>query len=244
MTHLFNREMIVISLNSDLSSEELILKEIYKHLFIYSTTNLKAVKKQINIEHYVEYLDSFLFVLPEDYSSQSIIWEDFYSRYADSFESITDIGHNILCIKKIYALIQKRMNISSRTKVLDFGCGSGLAIHLNAECDLIGYEPNEKMRKQARAKGMKVLDANQICMLPDNSIDAVFSSYVFHMGIKEHDIELLRRIIRQDGMIVANFYKNMNCLVVNDIFACMGFSVTKINEFDERFGSVYEYRKK
>lgn len=243
MMHQFSGEMTVISLVNDMFTKGLVLREKYRHIYIYSTIVPDEIKMQIGKEHCIEYLDSFLIVLPEDYASQSVIWEDFYTYYGDIYERMVDINNNIRCIKTLYSYIQQNICMTATTNVLDYGCGSGLSININANCNLIGYEPNEKMRKQAVEKGMIVLDSQQLYLLPNDYIDAVFSSYVFHMGIKDSDIEMINRIIRRDGIIVANYYKNINSIVVNDAFIQNGFSVKKIIGFDERFGCVYEYRK-
>lgn len=244
MTPQFNKETAVISLDGNLSAENLILKTIYRHLFIYSTTDPNAVKMQNSGRHCVEYCNLFLIILPEDYGLQSILWEDFYLYYGNLFESIIDVEHNILCIKRLYTHIQKRIQVTEKTRILDFGCGSGLAVTLDAKCEVIGYEPNKTMRVQAVKKGMKVLDACQICGMPDHDIDAVFASYVFHMGLDDRDIEILSRIVRPNGIVVANFYKDMNCHIVNNIFRRKGFFVKKIMGSDKGFGSIYEYYKK
>ena len=243
MMHQFSGEMTVISLVKDLFIKELVFREKYRHIYIYSTIAPNEIKMQIGKEHCIEYLDCFLIVLPDDYALQSVIWDDFYTYYGDTYERMVDVNSNIMCIKKLYSYIQKKICVTGRTNILDYGCGSGLAININVDCNLIGYEPNEKMRRQAEKKGMKVLNSKQLYLLSNGCIDAVFSSYVFHMGIKDSDIEILSRIIRCDGIIVANYYKNINCNVVNDTFIHNGFAVKKINGFGERFGGVYEYRK-
>lgn len=243
MMHQFSGEMTVISLVNDLFIKGLVFREKYRHIYIYSTIIPNEIKMQIGKEHCIEYLDCFLIVLPDDYALQSVIWEDFYTYYGDIYEGMVDVNNNIRCIKTLYSYIQEKICMTDKTNVLDYGCGSGLAININVDCNLIGYEPNEKMRRQAVKKGMKVLDSKQLYLLSNDYIDAVFSSYVFHMGIKDSDIEILSRIIRYDGIIVANYYKNINCNVVNDAFIQNGFTVKKINGFEERFGCVYEYRK-
>lgn len=244
MMHQFSSEMIVITIVNDIIIEGLVFIKKYKHIYIYSTIFPNKIKTQIGRKHYIEYLDYFLIVLPDNYALQSIIWEDFYTYYGDFYENMVDINNNLKCIRNLYSYIKQTVNVTNVTNILDYGCGSGLSININATCNLIGYEPNEKMRKQAVAKGMKILDSQQLCSLPNDYIDAIFSSYVFHMGIKYSDIEILHRIIRRDGIIVANFYKDINYSYVNDFFIQKGFCVKKILGLDERFGCIYEYQKK
>lgn len=236
--------MIVISLVNDKFIKGLVFKGKYRHIYIYSTIVPNEIKLQVGKERCIEYLDLFLIVLPEDYASQSVIWEDFYMYFGDFYESMVDTNNNIKLIKKLYSHIQQNIDVTNMATILDYGCGSGLSINVKANCNLIGYEPNEKMRRQAVKKGMMVLDDAQLYSLSSNYIDAVFSSYVFHMGIRDRDIEILSRIIRHDGIIIANFYKNINISVVNNAFIQKGFWVKRLIGFDERFGCVYEYRKK
>lgn len=244
MMHQFSDETMVISIVKDMFAGDLIFKKKYRNIYIYSTTYPDKIKKQIGRENYIEYLDCFLIVLPEKYELQSVIWEDFYLYYGDFYESMIDINNNINCIRSLSFYIQENIDMTYITNVLDYGCGSGLSVNIEVNYNLIGYEPNEKMRRQAVEKGMQVLDLQQFYSLPASYVDAVFSSYVFHMGIKEYDIEMLSRIIRKNGIIVANFYKGVNCLFVNDAFEKKGFNVKKVIGLDERFGCVYEYRKK
>lgn len=244
MMHQFNNGKIVISITGDLHFEGLVFKEKFRNIYIYDISTFDMVIMQIGRENCIQYLDDFLIILPTDYALQSVLWEDFYICFGDYYESMIDVRNNIKCIDTLYSYLQKKIVISSSTKILDYGCGTGLSIGMNVDCNLLGYEPNKKMREQAVEKGMQVLDYQHLYSLSDACIDAIFSSYVFHMGIKECDIEVLSRIIRCEGVIVANFYKNINCLRVNDFFVRHGFFVNKVNELDERFGCVYEYRKK
>ena len=244
MMHRSSGGRTVITIMNNMLVEGLVFRKKYRHIYLYETFEIDKIKTLIGLDNCIEYLDCFLVILPEDYALQSLLWADFYAYCGDRYEKMIDVQNNLNCIMNLYAYIQKNVNIKAATVILDYGCGSGLSININASCRLIGYEPNEKMRRQAVKKGMEVLDRKGINMLPDECVAAVFSSYVFHMGIKESDIKTLSRIIRREGVIVANFYKGINCIWVNNAFAEKGFDVKKIIGLDERFGCIYEYRKK
>lgn len=244
MMHQFSREITVVSMNNEFLAENLVFKERFRNISIYSTNDLGKIKKCIENQRCIQYLNNFLIVLPVKYELQSVLWNDFYSYYGDLYEDMIDVKNNVECIKELYSYIGRNVKIDCMTNILDYGCGSGLSVYIDTECQLIGYEPNEKMRRQAAKRGMDVIDYKQLCSMKCNCIDAIFSCYVFHMGINSKDIRLMKKIIRQEGLIIANFYKNINYKIVNAEFIKNGFEVKKILEFDERFGYIYEYRKK
>jgi ubiquinone/menaquinone biosynthesis C-methylase UbiE len=92
--------------------------------------------------------------------------------------------------------------------ILDLGCGTGrfseaLAVHFDAE--VIGIDPSKKMLEQARSKQPDVQVRYQIgrgeaIPLPDDSVDLVFMSMIFH---HLHDPALTarecRRVLRDGG---------------------------------------------
>lgn len=74
------------------------------------------------------------------------------------------------------------------TSILDLGCGTGrfseaLAVHFDAE--VIGIDPSKKMLEQARSKHLDQRVRYQVgsaeaIPLPDDSVDLVFMSMIFH----------------------------------------------------------------
>lgn len=244
MMHQFKNDKILISIVNDLYFEGLVFREKFRHIYIYNISILGIENLRKRSVNCIEYLDCFIIVLPVKYALQPVMWNDFYTYFGENYEKLIDVHLNIRCIDTLYAYLCEKVDVSNSTVILDYGCGTGLSIAKSDNCILLGYEPNGKMRGQAVRRGMRVLDYQQLYLLPDFSIDAMFSSFVFHMGITGNDIQLLRRIIRREGVIVANFYKNINCSLVNDLFAQYGFCVNEVDGFDERLGNVYEYKRK
>jgi ubiquinone/menaquinone biosynthesis C-methylase UbiE len=92
--------------------------------------------------------------------------------------------------------------------ILDLGCGTGrfseaLAVHFDAE--VIGIDPSKKMLEQARRKRRDrriqyELGCGESIPLPDNSVDLIFMSMIFHhfdnptLAARE-----CRRVLRKDA---------------------------------------------
>ena len=129
-------------------------------------------------------------------------------------------------------------------KILDFGCGSGFSLLVRSSHDIIGYEPVEIMKCQAQKKGLTVFDKDNLRLIPNNYFDAVFSSYVLHMGIQKQDIKQIIPKLKKDAIWVANFYKGINEYYVNNLFIKLGFDINSIIENSERYGHMYEYSRK
>jgi SAM-dependent methyltransferase len=112
-----------------------------------------------------------------DYDSTEIPFG--YDRGRDHGPEVLNLWMNVV------SFFVKKDDIKT---ILDLGCGTGrfseaLAVHFDAE--VIGIDPSKKMLKQAEAKrrdtrvGYQHGNAEAI-PLPDNSVDLVFMSMVFH----------------------------------------------------------------
>jgi SAM-dependent methyltransferase len=93
--------------------------------------------------------------------------------------------------------------------ILDLGCGTGrysaaLAAHFDAR--VIAVDPSEKMLAEARGKpadGVRFfLGSGEAVPLPDNAVDMVFMSMVFHhFESPERAVGECRRVLRQGGVV-------------------------------------------
>ena len=94
--------------------------------------------------------------------------------------------------------------------ILDLGCGTGrfsraLAVHFDA--DVIGVDPSTKMLEQAQRKSPDPRVCYQpghgeAIPLPDDSVDLIFMSMVFHHFEKPALAALeCRRVVREGGTI-------------------------------------------
>jgi ubiquinone/menaquinone biosynthesis C-methylase UbiE len=93
-------------------------------------------------------------------------------------------------------------------RILDLGCGTGrftnaLAAHFDAE--VIGIDPSKKMLEQARSKqiGQRVrydIGSAEAIPLPDDSVDLVFMSMIFHhLAEPALAARECRRVLREGG---------------------------------------------
>lgn len=94
--------------------------------------------------------------------------------------------------------------------ILDLGCGTGrfseaLAVHFDAT--VIGVDPSTKMLEQAQRKPPDPrlqyrLGRGEAIPLPDNSVDLIFISMVFHHfespALAAHEC---RRVVREEGTV-------------------------------------------
>ena len=104
--------------------------------------------------------------------------------------------------------VSSYMEEQAITSILDLGCGTGrfsevLAVHFDAE--VIGIDPSKKMLEQARSKQTDPRVRYQFgraeaIPLPDESVDLVFMSMIFHhlqnpaLAARE-----CRRVLRDGG---------------------------------------------
>lgn len=134
-----------------------------------------------------------------DYDSTDIALS--YDRGRDHGPEFLDLWMNV---------VSSHVKDQRIKTILDLGCGTGrfseaLAIHLDAE--VTGIDPSTKMLEQARSKqhDSRVQyepGCGESIPVPDNSVDLVFMSMIFH---HLEDPTLMarecRRVLREDGTV-------------------------------------------
>jgi SAM-dependent methyltransferase len=214
----------------------------FENISFYYIKSEDVFNKLMKVSNAVRYLDSFVLILPHDYNKQKMLWSTFYHVFGKRYEELVDKEHNIECIRMMLCQIMSGDKFHDNFKILDYGCGSGLSLLCEYGVEIVGFEPEKTMRHQAQQKGMMVFDENNIQNIPNEYFDAIFSSYVFHMGISETDIKLIIPKMKPKAVWIANYYKNINENIVNKFFLNNGFASKRV-DMDERFGHVYAYQK-
>lgn len=187
------------------------------------------------------YLDRFILVLPNDIYQRRMIWEYVYKNYAKDYEKMIDQKHNLQCIQYMLNVLQQK-KYNGVLNVLDFGCGTGLSINAEFSGQIYGYDINRSMRKIAREKGMKVLSEEDFWNLPAECFQGVLASYALHMAVSVSELNRIVSILINNGLLVANFYKNIDCERVTEKLVGMNMVIEKKEE-NRGFGQIYVYRK-
>jgi ubiquinone/menaquinone biosynthesis C-methylase UbiE len=105
-------------------------------------------------------------------------------------------------------VVSSHVNDRRVKTILDLGCGTGRfteALRVCFDADVIGIDPSEKMLAHARNKspdrGIRYEHGRaESIPLPDNSVDLIFMSMIFHH--LEHPLLAAgecRRVLRDDG---------------------------------------------
>ncbi len=102
-----------------------------------------------------------------------------YDRGRDHGPEFLDLWMNV---------IESHVKDQRIKTILDLGCGTGRfseALAMRFDADVIGIDPSKKMLEQARSKPScgrirYELGRGESIPLPDNSVDLVFMSMIFH----------------------------------------------------------------
>lgn len=178
----------------------------------------------------LRYLDRYILVLPENQAQEKQLWEKFFHVFGESYEQLIDIPHNISSIQSMLSYIGEAVTLKPESRILDYGCGSGLAIYTDCPAKLIGYEPSAVMRAQALQKGYHVLGRQEFLRVTDNYFDAGFANYVLHMAIDEAAVHEIARRLKSGAVFLANYYKGINAEKVNGYFIRCGFTPQLISD--------------
>ena len=200
----------------------------------------------ILLQHFpnaLHYLDRFWILLPALLKDQQTLWRAFYRLYSPAYNQLINRSHNLLCLRYFKQILEKKLFSTEYQRLLDFGCGVGLSSDVFDTEKLVCYDSNKVMQDSARERGLLTINERQFKTLSPNSFDGCIACYVLHLAISANDIEQLVRVLKADGIVVANFYKGMHVDRVNRIFRENRLVVEQIEDQQGRFGSIYVYRK-
>lgn len=121
-----------------------------------------------------------------------------YDRGRDHGPEFLDLWMNV---------VASHVKDQDTKKILDLGCGTGrfseaLAVYFDAE--VIGVDPSKKMLAQARSKPSRSRvryepGRGESIPLPDNSVDLIFMSMIFHhFDDSKLAARECRRVLRED----------------------------------------------
>ena len=122
-------------------------------------------------------------------TGEKVIFSEFYAECYDQIHSGKGYEEEV---KRIIEFIEANQKKRSITKVLDFGCGTG--VHLNSlvgtKLGLFGYDRNEYMLQVARQKYPKLFFTSDYALIPEN-LDLIYSLFdVVNYQITNEEVEL------------------------------------------------------
>jgi len=135
---------------------------------------------------------------------------------AEAYERLVDVTKNVA---NIHNLLQIAITALQRTsgpiRLLDFGCGTGLSIvalqspvcRSLPRIHITGTDNSAQMLKIAARRGLPVLAKADWASLARGTYDAVIASYVVHLGISQHDCDLIAKQLTPGGVLAANCHR-------------------------------------
>ena len=193
-----------------------------------STIDLLNNFKIPNGYRLMNYLDYFYLVVPiNSPAKHKQLFNNFFRFLGPMYESFIDVDRNKENIENLMMILENHFFIKDSAKVLDYGCGTGISLDIahNHKANIIGFDPCDVMCHIATKRGMEVWDVFEMEKQPCSSIDAAFSSYVFHLLEENEYLDVLSNILKPQGVLVVNFHKNQGRKWADKYFTQRGFKI-------------------
>jgi Methyltransferase domain len=156
---------------------------------------------------YTRVLDRFF--LP--FSPDPIVSTALFDLIADIYDRVTTEETNrVVALHLLRAVV---LPISSRLRILDFGCGTGIAltaaaeINSPAQIELIGTDASPTMVGAAARRGMCTVSLQEWKKIPAKTFDGAIASFVLHYGLQDKELELIAKHLRPRARFAANYFK-------------------------------------
>ena len=191
-------------------------------------------------------MDRFWFVLAEKGELQEVVFSEFFEYIADEYERLIDVSRNVENIETLLGQLSAILGNLADHSILDFGCGTGLAIGPLTACGTLftGVDQSAHMRDLARKRGMPVISMNQL-QSRTSAFHGVIASYVFHLFVDEFVLDELWNTVRVGGALVANFHKGNGIERANTFFHRSDCRIVncEVAAHLQRHGSYFAYIK-
>ena len=185
--------------------------------------NVRVEAAMLGLRLTPRYMDDFFFCFGsrrrEDVRAAM---DELFDSIASSYLSRIDVARNRENASNLLTLIFARTGGDGA--ILDFGCGVGIAKPVADDfgVDLVGYEPNGRMRLRAIESGLMCCGSVELLSEFRNSLRAVMASYVLHFPGAVTDLEAVwNTLLPRSGVVVANFHKSQGRVeTVRALAAC------------------------
>jgi SAM-dependent methyltransferase len=172
--------------------------------------SLQLLSREQKDFHLDRYLDRFyLWSERGNVSRRQQLLDFFFDAAAMDYETLVDRDRNRENIRHLLQDLEEACGPLANRRVIDFGCGVGLSKPVCDELGLtvIGFDRCPKMRQQAAGNGMEIWGNRNLAAAANETIDAAFSSYVFHLLPHLGSATLLWSRLAIGGALAANFHK-------------------------------------
>ncbi len=134
-----------------------------------------------------------------------------FGYLSQTYEDLIVEETNVTTYDRLLSEVVRIAGIS-RPSVLDFGCGTGLAMKSRwiSRVDMTGFDFCEEVGRMATERGLAVLSADDFWTSREISFDFVIASFVLHFPVSPLTMRRLWDLIRPGGCLVANFHKRIN----------------------------------
>lgn len=223
------------------------LIKVNKNFEIYLSKR-KVNDKAITISNktYYRFMDKLYIPRPVYKLSSSYVKElnNIREKY---ITTIIDKNYN----KNIIYNIIKYLEINNITdvRILDFGCGNGYPGYLIkkeiSKSKLFGFDIRKPLRRKYLNyyDNIEIKDINASLPYPNNFFDVITSFFVFHFFIPDTQLNELKRVIKQDGILYFNLINSSDFNIINKIEK-LGFKLLEKKEIKtaSNIGQSYTYK--
>jgi SAM-dependent methyltransferase len=155
---------------------------------------------------YVRLVDRFY--LPEDPGPE--LSAALFDVIAANYDRLTKFDVNMAVAQRL--LQELRLADATCPIVLDFGCGTGVAVLAAAglsdsSVDIVGTDASPAMLEIAFRRGERTMTLREWRDLPDAAFDGAIAAFVLHYGIPREDLARIARQLRPGARFAANFFK-------------------------------------
>jgi SAM-dependent methyltransferase len=183
--------------------------------WIYSAERAFLFPRRIDCDHitYVRLVDRFyLPTVPEPAVSGALF--DLIAHVYDQLIS-SEVNLEIARLLLEAVVPPPEIHGSAQLRILDFGCGTGLALcalrdlgnPLANQIELVGTDLSPRMLEFAARRGEEVLKLEEWRQMPVASVDGAISSFVLHYGVPQADSALIAGQLSPGARFAANYFK-------------------------------------
>jgi ubiquinone/menaquinone biosynthesis C-methylase UbiE len=154
------------------------------------------------------------FYLPENPGPE--LASALFDLIAEDYDRLTTLEVNRETAKILLSAVAPSVReIHCPIRILDFGCGSGVAVDAarrleitsDLRFELVGTDISPAMIELARCRGEAIMSIDHWRAQPAASWDGVISAFVLHYDVPHQDLARIARQLRPGGRFAANYFK-------------------------------------